>query len=86
MRQLKFVWNCYFIKREFYYYAKEKEKTMSLEYLGKISLLAKKQLTNIFRSCRKDIKLNVVLKTSNRLRNAFRFKYQLPKCINSKVL
>ena len=43
----------------------KKEITISLEYLGKISLLAKKQLTNIFRSCRKDIKLNVVMKTSN---------------------
>ena len=64
----------------------KKEITISLEYLGKISLLAKKQPTNIFRSCRKDIKLNVVFKTSNRLRNAFRFKGQLPKCINSKVL
>ena len=66
--------------------SQKKEITISLEYLGKISLLAKKQLTNIFRSCRKDIKLNVVFKTSNRLRNAFRFKDQLPKCINSKAL
>ena len=64
----------------------KKEITISLLYLGKISLLAKKQITNIFRSYRKDIKLNVVFKTSNRLRNAFRFKDQLPKCINSKVL
>ena len=64
----------------------KKEITISLEYLGKISLLTKKQLTNIFRSCREDIKLKVVFKTSNRLRNAFRFKDQLPKCISSKVL
>ena len=64
----------------------KKEITISLECLGKISLLAKKQRTNIFRSCRKDIKLNIVFKTSNRLRNTFRFKYQLPKYINSKVL
>ena len=64
----------------------KEEITISLEQLGKISLLAEKQLTNIFRSCRKDIKLNAVFKTSNRLRNAFRFKDQLPKCINSKVL
>ena len=64
----------------------KKEILRSLEYLGKISLLVKKQLKNFFRSCRKDIKLNVVFKTSNRLRNAFRFKDQLPKCINSKVL
>ena len=56
----------------------EKEIIVSLEYLQKISLLAKKQLTNILRSCRKDIKLNVVFKTSNRLCNTFRFKEQLP--------
>ena len=43
----------------------KKEITISLEYLGKMSLLAKRQLTNIFKSCRKDIKLNVVMKTSN---------------------
>ena len=60
----------------------KKEITISLENLGKISLLAKRQLTDIFRSCCKDIKLNVVFKISNRLRNAFRFKDQLPKCIN----
>ena len=64
----------------------KKEITVSLEYLQKISLLAKKQLANIFRSCRKDIKLNVVFRTSNRLCNTFRFKEQLPKYINSKVL
>ena len=56
------------------------------EYLGRTSLLAKKQLTNIFRSCSKDIKFNVIFKTSNRLRKAFRFKDLLPKCISSKVL
>ena len=79
--------NKLFIKRiRDYNTSQKKEITISLEYLRKISLLAKKQLTNIFRSCRKDIKLNVVFKTSNRLRNAFRFKDQLPKCINSKVL
>ena len=51
----------------------KKEIIISLEYLEKMSLLAKKQLTTIFRSCHKDIKLNVVFKTSNRLRIAFRF-------------
>ena len=43
----------------------KKEITISLEYLGKMSLLAKRQFTNISRSCRKDIKLNVVVKISN---------------------
>ena len=51
----------------------KKEIIISLEYLEKMSLLAKKQLTTIFRSCHKDINLNVVFKTSNRLRIAFRF-------------
>ena len=64
----------------------KKEITISLEHLGKISILAKQQLTNIFISCRKDIKLNFVFKTSNRLRNPLRFKDQLPKFTNSKVL
>ena len=63
----------------------KKEITISLEYLGKISLLAKKK-KNIFRSCHKHIKLNVVFKTSNRLCNAFRFKDHLPNCIDSIVL
>ena len=66
--------------------AQKKEITISLEYLGKISLLIKKHFTYVFRSCHKGIKLNVVSKTSNWLRNAFRFKDQLRKCINSKVL
>ena len=64
---------------------RNKEITISLEYLGKISLLAKKQLTNIF-SCCKYIKPYVVFEKLNQLRNAFRFKDQLPKCISSKVL
>ena len=42
--------------------------------------------TNIFRSYCKDIKLNIIFKTSNRLHNAFKFKDQLPKCISLKVL
>ena len=42
-------------------------------------LLAKKQLTNIFRSCLKNIKLNMVFGISNWLYNVFRFKNQLPE-------
>ena len=52
------VLNKLFIKRiRDYNTSQKKEITISLEYLRKISLLAKNQLTNIFRSCRKDIKL-----------------------------
>ena len=43
----------------------KKKVIISLEYLGKISLLSKKQLKNIFRSCHRDIKLNFVFKPSN---------------------
>ena len=56
----------------------KKEITASLEYLEEISLLAK-NITNIIRSCRKYIKPKVVFTTSNRLRNAFRFKDQLER-------
>ena len=64
----------------------KKEVIISLEFLGKLSLQIKKQLNDIFRSCHKNVKLTVVFKSPNRIRNAFRFKEQLPKSINSKVL
>ena len=51
-----------------------------------MSLQNKKQLTEIFRTCQKNIKLNVVFRSSNRIRNAFRFKDQIPKYMNSKVI
>ena len=52
----------------------KKEITISLEFLGKISLQVKRQLIEIFRTCNKDIKLKVVFKSSVRMCNAFRFK------------
>ena len=64
----------------------KKEVTVSLEFLGKISLQVKRQLIEIFRTCNKDIKLNVVFKSSVRMSNAFRFKDQKPKCLNSMLL
>ena len=66
--------------------SEKKEVIMSLEFLGKLSLQVKKQLNDKFRSCHKNVKLTVVFKSPNRIRNAFRFKEQLPKSINSKVL
>ena len=44
------------------------------------------QLAEIFRTCQKDIKLNVVFRSSNRIRNAFRFKNRIPEYMNSKVI
>ena len=64
---------------------KKKEVFICLEFLGKISLQSKKQLTEIFRTCQKYIKLNVVFQSSNKIRNAFRFKDQIPKYTNSKI-
>ena len=58
----------------------KKEITVSLEFLGKISLQVKRQLIEIFRICNKDIILNIVFKLSFRMSNAFRFKDPIPKC------
>ena len=55
---------------------------ISLDILGKIYLQVKRQLIEIFRTCNKGIKLNAVFKMSN----AFRFKDQIPKCLNSMQL
>ena len=62
------------------------EIMVSLEFLGKLSLQAKKQVIKIFCTCNKDIKLNVVFKSSVRISNAFLFKDQAPKCLNSMLL
>ena len=51
-----------------------------------MSLQNKEQLIEIFRTCQKNIKLNVVFKSSNRIRKAFRFKEQISKYLNSKVI
>ena len=64
----------------------KKEVLITLEYLGKTSLQVKKQLKDIFRSCQKNVKLNIIYRSSKRIKNAFHFKDILPKHINSKVL
>ena len=64
----------------------KKEATVSLEFLVKISLQVKRELIEIFHTCNKDIRLNIVFKSSLRMPNAFRFKDQIPKCLNSVLL
>ena len=64
----------------------KKEITVTLEVLGKIFLQGKRQLIEAFRTCNKDIKLNVVFKSFVRMSNAFQFKDQIPKCLNSMLL
>ena len=79
--------NSLFLKRCNLKPSSEKKKVViSLEFLGKLSLQVKKQLNDIFRSCHKNVNLTFVFKSPNRICNAFRFKEQLPKSINSKVL
>ena len=56
------------------------------EYFGKFSLKSEKQLNEIFPTCNQNVKLNVVLILLNRIRNAFRFKDQVLKSFNSKVI
>ena len=64
----------------------KKEIFIFLEFLGKIPFQSKKQLTEIFRTCKKNLKVNVVFKSSNRIRNAFRFKVIIPTFMNSKLI
>ena len=60
----------------------KKEIFIRLEY----KVQSKKQLIEIFRTCQKNVKLNVVFRSSNRIRNAFRFKDLIPSYMNSKVI
>ena len=66
--------------------SKKRQVFICLEFLGKISLQSKKQLAVIFRTCQKNVKLNAVFRSSNRIRNAFRFKDQIPKYMNSNMI
>ena len=56
--------------------SKKKEVLICLEFLGKIYLQSKKQLTEISRTGQKNIKLNVVCRSFDRVRNGFRLKDQ----------
>ena len=53
------------------YLAKKKEVFIFLEILGKMSLQSKKRLIESFWSCqkKKNVKLNVVFRSSNRICN-----------------
>ena len=66
--------------------SKKKGVFICLEFLGKTSLPSKKQVTEIFRTCQKNVKLNVVFRSCSRIRNIFRFKDQLPKYMNSNAI
>ena len=57
-----------------------------LDFLGKIPLQSKKQLINIFRTCRKKMQLKAVFLSSKKIHNAFRLKDQIPIYVNSNVI
>ena len=82
----KFLDNFFIKKKKIKDSSTKKEITISLEFLGKMSLQVKRQLIEIFRTCNKDIKLNLVFMSSVGMSNAFRFKDQIPKCLNSMQL
>ena len=64
----------------------KQEVFILLEFLGKISFQSKIELTEILRTSKKNLKVNFVFKSSNRIRNAFCFKDIIPTFINSKVV
>ena len=64
----------------------KKEIFICLEFLGKISPQSKKQLIDIFRTFRKNVKLNVMFWSLNNISNAFRFKDQIPIYMDSNVI
>ena len=65
---------------------KEKRSFHLLRFFwGKISLKSKNQLTETFCARQKNVKFNVVFRSSNRIRNAFCSKIQIPKYMNLNV-
>ena len=52
----------------------------------KLCLQSKKQLTEFFCTYLKNIKLNVAIRSYNGIRDTFRFKDQISKHMNSKVI
>ena len=64
----------------------KKDIFISLEFFCKISLQSKKRLIDIFRTYCNKMKRNVVFQLSNKIRNASRFKDQIPTYMNSNVI
>ena len=77
--------NSLFLKRHHLKPSSEKKEVIiSLEFLGKLSLQVKKQLNDIFRSCHKYVKLTVVFKSPNRIRNVFVSKNSYARVLDQK--
>ena len=55
-----------------------------IEFLENISFQSKKQLTEIFRTCKKNLKVHIIFKSLNRIKNAFCLKDIIPTFMNWK--
>ena len=79
-------WKIIFTRKPSNTISNKKEIFICLEVWSKISLHSKKKLTEIFTTRRKNMKLNVVFRSSNKICNVFRFKDQISNYINSNVI
>ena len=64
----------------------KKEFTVSIVFLGRISIQIKKKLQSAFRELCPGLKLKVVFSSPNRIRNGFMFKDKLPRELDSMCL
>ena len=64
----------------------KKDVFICFEFLETNLFQSKKQLTEMFRRCNKDLKVNVIFKSSNRITNPLRFKDIISTFMNSKVV
>ena len=64
----------------------KKEVTMSLLYLGTISLKLRKRLINVFKQSLPAVDLKVVFRSSCRMRSFFRFKDRVPTDLVSHLI
>ena len=58
----------------------------SLPYLGKHSLLLRKKIINILKSCSPHIKVNIIFSSKFRISNMISFKDRIPTFLNSLVI
>ena len=82
----KMVINKLVIKRPQVTTVKKKTLSLSLPYLGDISLQTRTKLRKSFKSILNSCKLQIVFKSQRKLANVFRFKDRLPVDIASGVV
>ena len=81
----KFV-NNIFIQKPVFTIAPKLELRIVLQYLGDISSITKKKLNRCISKRLKFYKLQIILKTGNRLKNYFRFKDRISETLQSNFV